>query len=116
MRAGMEAARKADFSATLIRGDFSKNPEFLPTYLRMRAGRSGPVSKDSTEMRQCKLGEPCWLATVLRPNICAMSPKIASRIISPFGSGVYQAKDLVRYVEEWRQDTTLKFASSSHPW
>ena len=36
-----------------------------------REGRREPLSLDATKMRQRKLGEFCWAATVSRPDICS---------------------------------------------
>ena len=79
------------------------------------------TTKDSPSMeyiklRQCKLGELCWVATVSRPNIRASLARVASRINALCGSDVYRIGELVRVAKEWQPATALMHASSSRPW
>ena len=67
-------------------------------------------------MRQRESGESRWSATVSLPDICAQVVKIALRINSLCGSGVFRIIDLARAVKGWRQATALKYASSSRTW
>ena len=61
---GMGKAQANDFSATLTQGDFTKNVNFLPTSPELRPGRE-PLAMYGAELRQCELGELCWVVTVL---------------------------------------------------
>ena len=54
-------------------------------------------------MCQWKLGEPRWVATVSRLDICARLAKIASRIKSRRRSDVYRINELVRAAKEWQK-------------
>ena len=83
---GMELARESDFSVTLTQADFAKNLKLLPTPPELWAGRKETLSMDYIKLRQCKLGELFWVATVSRPDIC--SSRIASRINALCGSDV----------------------------
>ena len=68
------------------------------------------------KLRQRKLGELRWVATVPLPYLCARSARIASRINALCGSNVYRINELVRVVKDWQRAAALKYASSSHPW
>ena len=113
---GMELAHEKDFSATLTEADFAKNVKLLPTSPEPWAGRREPSSLDHIKLRQCKLGELCWVATVSRPDLCARLARIASRINALCGSDVCRIHGLVRAVKDWQQATVLKYAPPSHPW
>ena len=71
---------------------------------------------DETKMRQCKLGELCWVTTVSRPDMCAQLARVASRIKSLCGGDVYRINVLARAVREGEEVMMLKYASPSHPW
>ena len=70
---------------------------------------------DYVKLRQCKLGELRWVATVLRPDICARLARIASRINAPCGIGVYRKNELVRVVKNWQQASGQEFAQCIAP-
>ena len=72
------------------------------------------LSLEDAKLRQCRIGELCWLETVSRPGICARLARIASRIDALQGSDVCRIKDLVKAAKEWQQAAALKYASSSH--
>ena len=71
---------------------------------------------DYIKLRQCKLGESCWVAAVPRPDICARLARIASRISALCGSDVCRINERVRVAQDWQQATAPQFASPSHPW
>ena len=71
---------------------------------------------DHIELRQCKSGEICLVATAPRPDTCARLARIASRINALSGSDAYRINELARAVKEWQPATTRKYASPSHPW
>ena len=73
-----------------------------------------PVSPENIKLRQCKLGELCWLDTAPRPGSCARLAWIAARVAPLQGSAVYRLNDLARAVQSWQQAGALKFASSRH--
>ena len=91
------------------------NLKLLPASPALSAGRRDPLSRDYAKLRQCKLGEWCWVAAVSRPGICARLARIASRIKAPCGGDVYRINELVRVAEESQRAAVLKYASSSHP-
>ena len=70
---------------------------------------------DYIKLRQCMSGELCWVATISRPDICALLARIASRINALCGSGVYRINELDRVVKDWPHATALKYAASSRP-
>ena len=113
---GVELVQGKGVSATLTQADFTKNMELLTTSSSLCAGRKEPLSIDYMELRQCKLGELRWVATVPRPDISTMWARIVSRINALCGSDVYRVNVLARVVEDWQQETALKYASPSHPW
>ena len=104
-----------DFAATLTQEDFTNNLKTLPTSPELWAGRKEPLPLDETDLRRRKMGEPCWVATVSRPDVRARLARIASRINSLCGSDVYRINELVREVKKWQKATVLKDASSSRP-
>ena len=112
MRVGMELEQAANFPATLTQADFAKNLQPLGTSPELRAARQKLLSPEDVKLRQCKLGEPCWLATVPRPDICARLARIAPRVNSLQGADVYRANDLVNTVKMWQPATVLKYFSS----
>ena len=79
---GMELALENDYSVTLTQEDFPGNLKPLSTSPELRAGSKDPLSSDEIRLRQCKLGELCWVAAVSRPDIRVRLAKIASRINS----------------------------------
>ena len=46
----------------------------------LRANRQKLLGVEDKLLRQCKLGELCWLAAVSRPYICARLAHIASQV------------------------------------
>ena len=79
------------------------------------ADRQKPLGVEDKLLRQCKLGELCWLATVSRPDICARLAHIASRVNVLQGSDIYRINDLIKTVKLWQPRAVLKYASSSKP-
>ena len=113
---GAESAHEKDLPVTLTQEDLAKNLKLLPTSPALWAGRTAPFSMDYIELRQCKLGEVCWVTAVSRPDICARLARIASRIDALCGSDVFRIDELVRVTRDWQQATALECASPSHPW
>ena len=95
-------------------GEFTKNLNILTTSPDLWAARQRTVSLEAIGLRQCTLGELCWLATELRPDICDRLARIAPRANSLQGGDVYRVSDPVKTVQVWRQATILKYASASH--
>ena len=93
---GMELMQDASFSATLTQGGFTKDLQPLGTSPQLWAARQKQLSPEDTGLRQCKLGELCWLATVSLPDICARSARIAPLIKTLQGVDVYRINDLVK--------------------
>ena len=110
---GMELVQDITFSVTLTRGDFAKDLPPSPTTSKLWAARHLLMSPEDVHLRQCKLGELCWLATVSHPDICARLVRIASCINSPQGSDVYRINDLIKTVKLWRKAAISKYVSSS---
>ena len=96
VRIGMELSQDKSFSVTLTQKDFAEKLKPLGTSPQLRAARQKVLSPEDVELRQCKLGELCWLATVSRPDICARLARIASRINELTGSDVYRINDVVK--------------------
>ena len=67
----MELNQEANFSATTTQEEFAKNPQPEGTSPEVWAARQKLLYPEDVTQRQCKLEELCWLATVLRPDICA---------------------------------------------
>ena len=65
------------------------------------------------ELRQCKLGRLCWLATVSRPDICASLARISSRSNPLQGFDGYRINDLVNFAKMWQPAARLRNASSA---
>ena len=61
---GMELAQKADFSVGLTQAEFARQLEFIDTSPELRKRRRRPLWDEEKLLRQCKMGELCWLATV----------------------------------------------------
>ena len=108
----MELSQDSSFSVTLTQKDFAEKLQPLGTSPQLWAARQKLLSPEDVKLRQCKLGELCWLATVSRPDICARLARIASRINELTGSDVYRINDLVKTVKTWQKATQLKYASS----
>ena len=60
----IELAQDKDSSVALTWEGITKNLKFLLTLPESWAGREGPPLLGETKMRQCKLGEFCWVAPV----------------------------------------------------
>ena len=104
---GFELVQDSAFSATLTQGDFTKNLQSPGTSPQLWAARQQLLSPEDVKLRQCKLGELCWLASAFRPVIRARLARIASRISSPRGGDVHRINDLVKTVKEWQPATVL---------
>ena len=87
-----------DFSVMLALVDFTKNLKPLPTSSGLWDGRKNPSPMDDAKLSLCKSGELCWVAAVYRPEICARSARIASRINALCASDTYCINELVRAV------------------
>ena len=118
VRGGVELAQDASFSVTLTQGGSAKNLQPMGTSPQLWAERQKLLSPEDVKLRQCKLGELCWLAAVSRPDICARLARIASRIdtgwlaLLDIGVDVYRINDLVTTVKKWQPATVLKYVSS----
>ena len=110
---GMELVWDSTFSAALTQGDSTKNLQPLGTSPQLWAARQKLLSPDDVKLRQCKLGELCWLATVSRPDICARLARITSRIDALQGRDVYRINELMKTAKGCQQATVLKYVSSS---
>ena len=110
----MELVQESDFSVTFTQDGFAQNSKPLPTPPQLWAVRQEALSIEDIKLRQRKLSDLCWLATVTRPDICARLARIASRVNSLQGSDVYRISDLATTVRAWRLATVLKYPSSSH--
>ena len=110
----MGLARESDPSVTQTQDEFAQNLKPLPASPQLGAARQKTLSTEDTEFRQCELGELCRLSTVSRPDICAHLARIASRVNSLRGSGVYRITDLARTAAVWRQAAVLKYLASPH--
>ena len=111
---GMKLAQESDFSVTLAQDEFAKNLQLLPTSPHLIAARHETPPIEDIKLRQCMLGEICWSAAVSRPDICARSARIASRVDSLQGSDVYRINDLTKPAKVWQKAAILRYFSSSH--
>ena len=98
MHVGMDLVLKGDFSVTLTRDEFARNSNPLPPSPQAWVARRKTLSIEDVKLRRRNLGEPGWLASVSRPDICARPPRIAPRVNSLQGRGVYGINDLVETV------------------
>ena len=108
----MELVQAADFPVTLTQGEIAQSLKPFPTSPQFWSARQTMSSLEDMKLRQCKLGELHWLATVSRPDICTRSTHIASEVTSSQGSDVYRINDLVETVEVWQQDAILMYFAS----
>ena len=69
---GVELVQDSTFPVTLTQGDFTDHLQPLGTSPQLRAARHRLLSPEDGKLRHCKLGELCRLATVSRPDICAI--------------------------------------------
>ena len=90
MRVEVNLQQAGDFSAHLAQESFAKAPKPMPTTPALWLARRRPFSFGDIEVRQSKLGEFCWPATVSRPDISACLALLAVRADSPQGSGIYR--------------------------
>ena len=114
-RTCMQVSQEIDFSAKLIKDEYTKGLKSDPTSLRLRASRQRPLSSDGIKLRQCDLGELCWLATLSRLDFCARSARFATRVDLSLGSDIYRINDPTRPAKERQRATVLKYASSPRP-
>ena len=66
---GMELSQEANFSVTLTQEEFTMNLQPVGTSPELWAARQKLLPPEDAKVRQCKLGELCWLATASRPDI-----------------------------------------------
>ena len=69
LHVGVTLKQDANFPVTLTQADFAKNLQPLRTSPELWAARQKLLSPENVKLRQCKLGELCWLATVSRPDM-----------------------------------------------
>ena len=79
------------------------------------ANRQRPLGDEEKLLRQCKLGELCWLAAASRPDVCARLAHVTSRANKLRGSDIYCINDLIKTVIIWQPRAVLKYASSTKP-
>ena len=77
---GMELTQVLDFSVTLTQKEFTSRLQPLETSPALWKRRQGPLSDEEKLLRQCKMGELCWLSTASRPDICARLAQLASKV------------------------------------
>ena len=85
MLVGMELPQENDSSVTFNQEEFTKDLKPIPTSPGLWASSQRPLSSEEIKLRECKLGELCWLATASRPNISTRLARI------PCASILYQA-------------------------
>ena len=115
MHVGMELSQQPDFSVTLTQKEFTCRLQPLETSPALWKRRQGPLSDEEKLLRQCKMGELCWLATVSRPDICARLAQLATKVNNLQGSDIYRINALFKSVKNDQSRTVLKYASSSFP-
>ena len=69
---GMKLAQEEDFSVTLTQAAPTEKVKLLPTPPELWEGRKERLSMEYIKLRQCMLGELRWVATVSRPDMCAV--------------------------------------------
>ena len=109
MRAGAGLAQESGFSVILTQDEFAQNLKPLPASPQLWAVRQKTLAIAAIKLRQCKLGELCWLATASRPDICARRGRIAPRVNSSQGSDVYRINDLAQTFKEWGRAAIPKY-------
>ena len=81
---------------------------------RSMSTRAGNVSPDPMKIRRCKLGGLFWLATVTRPDTCALLAQLASQVDALQGRDINRISDLLKTIKAWQGATTLKYMSDMH--
>ena len=69
---GMELPQEKDFSVKLTQEEFTKGLKPTPSPPGFWDFRRRRLSSDEIKLRRCELGELRWVATVSRPDICAI--------------------------------------------
>ena len=92
---GTGLPRGSDFSVGLTQSAFAEGLLPMGTSPTLRANRQKLLGVEDKLLRQCKLGELCWLATVSRPDICARLARIASRVNVLRRGDIYRINDLI---------------------
>ena len=105
---GVELPRGSDFSVGLTQSAFTESLLPMDTSPILWADRQKLLGVEDKLLRQCKLGELCWLATVSRPDICDRLAHIASRVNVLQGSDIYRINDLIKTVKLWQPRAVLK--------
>ena len=113
MHVGMGLCQANDFPVRLTREGFTKTPKPVPTTPALYAAQQYPISLKKIKARQCKLRGLRRSATGPRPDIRARHSRLAARVNSLWGRGVYRIDDLVSTVKGWQQEPVLQKASSS---
>ena len=112
---GMELLQKADFSVTLTQAEVARQSELLDSSSAFWKRRQRPLSDEEKLLRQCKMGELRWLATVSRPDICARLAQLASKVNDLQGCDIYRKNSLVKTAKIDQPRAVLKYASSPFP-
>ena len=99
-------AAQADSSPKLVPAETSPAP---------RAVRRQFSSPEDVPRCQCKLRELCRLATASRPDKCARTGELASKVNPTQGSDNRRLIDRIEIVQVWQPAAILEYASISDP-
>ena len=66
--------------------------------------RNSPLSDEELQICQGKLGEPCWLATASRPDICARLARFSANLKSLKVIDICRINDLIKTVKKWQSE------------
>ena len=93
---GMDQYQANDFSALSPQQGFTGGLRPVPTTRDLWAARQHMSAFEEIKERQRNLEEPCWLATVSRPDLCVLPARIAAPVFSRKSGDDYRIDDFVK--------------------
>ena len=88
----MEVLRGEDGSVEITQKTFTDLLCPIATSPSLRRVRNRALTDEELQTCQSKLGEPCWLATVSRPDICARLARFSANLSSLKVIDIYRIK------------------------
>ena len=116
VHAGIELPEEKDYTVRLAQAEFSPKLDPVETPPALWAAPRQPLYPDDALRRQCKLGEPCWLAPASRPDICANRARLTSKANSLQGIDIYRITDLIRTVQVRQPGTGDEILAAVQVW
>ena len=89
----MKLAQQSNFWITVIQKPFAEELDTMPASAEMRVCRQRTLTSGKIRERRCKLGEMCWLAAALRPDVSARLAQLTANVHTFQVPGIYRSNN-----------------------